>query len=122
MSRRSALPRTIDVASGQRPDTTDRRSQTTSYPRAPRRRAALRVRTRLTSEVLELAFDQCESARKPCDIAPDSICAKCGTLSCREHGETLTKNKRCCTACGGEVVDLLTASIDVVIDARLRRG
>jgi hypothetical protein len=122
MSRRSALPRTIDVASGQRPDTTDGRSQTTSYPRTPRRRAALRIRTRLTSEVVELAFDHCEIPAG-CDHAPDAICLKCGALSCREHGATAASgDQRRCAECGGKVADLLTAAIDVVLDARFRRG
>jgi len=123
MSRRSASSRTIDVTSGHRPDTLDDRSQTTSYPRVTRRRATLRVRTRLTSEVVELAFEHCEIAAAGCDASPDSICAKCGMLCCGDHGAAATSGKkRRCADCGGEVVDLLTASIDIVIDARLRRG
>jgi hypothetical protein len=120
MSRRSALPRTIDVASGQHPDIQDGRSQTTSYPRAPRRRAALSVRTRLTSEVVELAFDHCESAAAECDVAPDAICLKCGALSCGAHGAGDGDQRRC-AECGGKVAGLLAASIDVVLDARFRR-
>jgi len=86
-------------------------------------RATLRVRTRLTSEVVELAFEHCEIAAAGCDASPDSICAKCGMLCCGDHGAAATSGKkRRCADCGGEVVDLLTASIDIVIDARLRRG
>ncbi len=72
---------------------------------------------------MELAFEHCETTAAGCDIAPDSICAKCGTLSCNVHGDpSVDGKKRRCAECGGEVVDLLTASIDVVIDARMRRG
>jgi hypothetical protein len=76
----------------------------------------------LTSEVVELAFDRCETTSAGCDIAPDSICTKCGSLSCSEHGDAAADGKkRRCAECGGEVVDLLTASIDIVLDALLRR-
>lgn len=57
-----------------------------------------------------------------CDVAPDAICVKCGALSCREHGAAVAADdQRRCAECGGKVADLLTASIDIVLDARFRR-
>lgn len=107
MSRRSALSRPIVVAPGP-----------LSYPRA---RRGNRVRTRLVSEVVELAFDRCEGADSDCSGIPDGICAGCGTVRCSEHTATPTSDVRACTDCGGRIHELLTAAVEVVLDARFRR-
>jgi hypothetical protein len=120
MSRRSALPRAINVVPGAHPDTVDDRSPAPSYPRTRRGKTVRRVRgARLISEVVELAFDRCDEAG--CERAPDGICGACGSLACRHHAAP-ADGKRSCAACGGRVYDLLTAPVDLVIDARFRRN
>ena len=120
MSRRSALPRALNVMPGAHPDTVDDRSSAPSYPRTPRGKRVRRVRgARLISEVVELAFERCEDAG--CERSPDGICGACGALACRDHAVP-AEGKRSCSACGGDVFDLLTAPVDLVIDARFRRN
>jgi hypothetical protein len=120
MSRRSALPRAINVLPGAHPDTIDDRSPSPSYPRTRRGKTTRPVRgARLISEVVELAFDACDAA--DCTHSPDGICGACGSLMCREHAAP-ADGTRTCPACDGVVHDLLTAAVDLVIDARFRRG
>ena len=69
---------------------------------------------------MELAFDRCENPAG-CDHAPDAICLKCGALSCSDHRATEGEHRRC-AACGGTLAELLTGPIDLVLDARFRRG
>lgn len=88
-------------------------------------------------EVLEFALERCEGVRlrlraagpprpapkrPPCAVEPDGICGSCGTVRCRRHSRSSTaENARRCTDCGGTVIDLGTASIELVVDALRRR-
>jgi hypothetical protein len=65
-----------------------------------------------------LAFDRCDGG---CERSPDGICGSCGSLMCREHAAPAA-GRRACPDCGGVVHDLLTAPVELVIDARFRRN
>jgi hypothetical protein len=72
----------------------------------------------LVREVIEWAFEECES--DACAQHPDGICMRCGAVRCAEHAAAAPDGRRRCSGCGGAVDDLLTAPIEVVLDARLR--
>jgi hypothetical protein len=88
-------------------------------------------------EVLEFALERCEGVRlrlraagpprtapkrPPCAVEPDGICSSCGTVRCRRHSRTSTaENTRRCTDCGGNVIELGSASVELVLDALRRR-
>jgi hypothetical protein len=117
MTRRSALHASGDAAADNPSERLDDRSPLPSYPRKPRGRAPHRVR-RLVREVIEFAFETCES--EACAQSPDGICMRCGTVRCAAHAAPARDGRRRCSDCGGVVDDLLTAPIEVVLDARLR--